>query len=180
MPGPPDLVVAGINYGENLTVGITISGTVGAALEGAAFGVPSLAVSLEMPMEYYGSHSADIDFSTAAYFTAYFGHMLLHKDAEFDVDVLKVDVPCDATNETEWRLSSLSRQKYYVPIVPNRQRLEDEGRFGVEVVLDEEKVEPDSDVFVLCIARKVSVTPLSLDLTSRVNIEEYDRKLRKI
>jgi 5'-nucleotidase len=106
--------------------------------------------------------------------------MLLHKDAEFDVDVLKVDVPCDATNETEWRLSSLSRQKYYVPIVPNRQRLEDEGRFGVEVVLDEEKVEPDSDVFVLCIARKVSVTPLSLDLTSRVNIEEYDRKLRKI
>ena len=179
MPRTPDLVVAGINYGENLTVGITISGTVGAALEGAAFSVPSLAVSLEMPMEYYGSHSGDIDFSAAAYFTAYFGRMLLHMDADFDVDVLKVDVPCDATNETEWRLSRLSRQKYYVPIVPNRQRLDDEGRFGVEVVLDEENVEPDSDVFVLCIARKVSVTPLSLDLTSRVNIEEYDRKLRK-
>ena len=28
---PPDLVVAGINYGENLTVSVTISGTVGAA-----------------------------------------------------------------------------------------------------------------------------------------------------
>ena len=61
MPRPPDLVVAGINYGENLTVGITISGTVGAALEGQAFGVPALAVSLEMPMEYYGSHSVDIE-----------------------------------------------------------------------------------------------------------------------
>ena len=179
MPRTPDLVVAGINYGENLTVGITISGTVGAALEGADFGVPSLAISLEMPMEYYGSHSTDINFSTAAYFTAYFGRILLQKDAEFDVDVLKVDVPFDATNETEWKLSRLSRQKYYVPIVPNRQRLEDEGKFSVEVVLDEENVEPDSDVFVLCIARKVSVTPLSLDLTSRVNIEAYDRKLRK-
>ncbi len=179
MPRPPDLVVAGINYGENLTVGITISGTVGAALEGAAFNVPSLAVSLEMPIDYYGSHSTDIDFSAAAYFTATFGRMLLLKDTEFDVDVLKVDVPCDATKETEWKLSRLSRQKYYVPIVPNRQRLEDAGRFSVEVVFDEESVEPDSDVYVLRVARKVSVTPLSLDLTARVNLHEYDRKLRK-
>ena len=179
MPNPPDLVVAGINYGENLTVGVTISGTVGAALEGAAFEVPSLAVSLEMPLEYYSSHSTAIDFSTAAYFTAFFGRLLLQMDIEFDVDVLKVDIPCDATKETEWKLSRLSREKYYVPVVPNRQRIEDEGKFSVEVVLDKEKVEPDSDVFVLCIARKVSVTPLSLDLTSRVNLQAYDRKLRK-
>ena len=71
MDGPPDLVVAGINLGENLTVSITISGTVGAALEGAAFGVPAMAISLEMPKEHQRGE-VKIDFSTAAYFTSRF------------------------------------------------------------------------------------------------------------
>ncbi len=43
---PVDLVVSGINYGENLGEGITVSGTIGAALESASFKLPSLAVSL--------------------------------------------------------------------------------------------------------------------------------------
>ncbi len=47
LPERPDLVVAGINYGENLGTGVTVSGTVGAALEGASLGIPSLAISLE-------------------------------------------------------------------------------------------------------------------------------------
>jgi 5'-nucleotidase len=35
MPQRPDLVVSGINYGENIGTAITLSGTVGAALEAA-------------------------------------------------------------------------------------------------------------------------------------------------
>ncbi len=46
MPKKPDLVVSGINYGENVGLGITISGTVGAAMEAASLGLPALAVSL--------------------------------------------------------------------------------------------------------------------------------------
>jgi 5'-nucleotidase len=42
----PDLLVAGINQGANLGDDITYSGTVGVALEGTLFGVPSVAVSL--------------------------------------------------------------------------------------------------------------------------------------
>ena len=42
----PDLLVAGINQGANLGDDITYSGTVGVALEGTLFGVPSFAVSL--------------------------------------------------------------------------------------------------------------------------------------
>ena len=47
LPEKPRLVVSGINYGENIGLGVTISGTVGAALEGAALGIPALAISLE-------------------------------------------------------------------------------------------------------------------------------------
>ncbi len=43
---PPDLIVSGINRGENLSQDVTYSGTVTAALEGAIHGIPALAISL--------------------------------------------------------------------------------------------------------------------------------------
>ena len=46
LPAPPDLVVSGINMGENTGVDLLYSGTVAAAIEGAMFGVPSIAISL--------------------------------------------------------------------------------------------------------------------------------------
>lgn len=46
VPWPPDLVVSGINRGENLSQDITSSGTVTAAFESTIQGVPALAVSL--------------------------------------------------------------------------------------------------------------------------------------
>jgi 5'-nucleotidase len=178
LPRCPDLVVAGINYGENLTVGVTISGTVGAALEGAAAGVPSLAVSLEMSQHDYLAHSEAIDFSAATFFTCYFAGRLLEIPKMADVDVLKIDVPRDATPETPWKMTRLSRQKYYVPKVPPRTYLEESVKLGYEVDFNEANLEPDSDVYAICIEQIVSVTPLSLDLTSRVEFEELEQKLR--
>jgi len=44
---PPDLVASGVNLGANVGINILYSGTVAAAVEGAFFGVPSVAVSIE-------------------------------------------------------------------------------------------------------------------------------------
>lgn len=44
---PPDLVVSGINNGLNAGINVLYSGTVAAAVEGAFFGITSVAVSLE-------------------------------------------------------------------------------------------------------------------------------------
>ena len=41
----PDLVISGINSGENLADDITYSGTVSAAIEGALAGIRSIALS---------------------------------------------------------------------------------------------------------------------------------------
>lgn len=43
---PPELVVSGINHGQNMGEDVTYSGTIAAAIEGAILGAPSLAVSL--------------------------------------------------------------------------------------------------------------------------------------
>ena len=55
---PFDLVVSGINHGLNAGINVLYSGTVAAAVEGAFFGVTSVAVSLE--------YDEDADFQAAA------------------------------------------------------------------------------------------------------------------
>lgn len=42
----PELVVSGINHGENVGINVLYSGTAAAAIEGAFYGIPSVAVSL--------------------------------------------------------------------------------------------------------------------------------------
>lgn len=54
----PDLIVSGINGGLNAGINVLYSGTVAASIEGAFFGINSIAVSLE-----YDEHA---DFATAA------------------------------------------------------------------------------------------------------------------
>jgi 5'-nucleotidase len=45
-PGKIDLVVSGINFGDNYASDVLYSGTVGAAMEGLVLGVPAAAISL--------------------------------------------------------------------------------------------------------------------------------------
>ncbi len=44
----PDFIISGINQGENLAEDTLYSGTVGAAMEGFLFGVPSIAISQQL------------------------------------------------------------------------------------------------------------------------------------
>ena len=46
-PDKPDVVVSGINHGANAATASIYSGTIGAAMEGAVNGIPSIGVSLD-------------------------------------------------------------------------------------------------------------------------------------
>jgi 5'-nucleotidase len=54
VPRTPDWIVSGINRGGNLGTDTIYSGTLGAAIEGCLFGIPSIAVSVEgrEPLNY--------------------------------------------------------------------------------------------------------------------------------
>ncbi|MDW8325219.1 MAG: 5'/3'-nucleotidase SurE [Anaerolineales bacterium] len=180
LPRQPDLVVAGINFGENIGSAVTVSGTVGAAMEGASLGVPALAISQETDPAHYYTHSTDVDFTAAAHFTQLFARLLLTRPLPFDVDLLKVEVPLGATPQTPWRLTRLSRTRYYLPVKPQRSDLLQPGQITAINRLEPERLEPDSDVYALVVDRCVAVTPLSLDLTSRVSLKELAERLGKV
>ena len=171
----PDLVVAGINYGENVGTGITASGTVGAALEAAANDIPALAVSLQTDQSQHMTNDPAVDFCTAIYFTRLFAQRWLAAERLPDVDVLKIDIPASATPDTPWVITRLQKGKYYTHLPPLRKRLDDEGRIGYmadpRIALD-----LDSDAKGI-LDGLVTVTPLSLDITSRIAPDALHRVL---
>lgn len=164
----PALAVSGINFGENVGTGITVSGTVGAALEAAAHGIPALAVSLQVDMSLHVHFDDSVDFTVAGHFTRLFAKRLLQSELPPDVDVLKIEVPQSATIGTPWRVTRLERKRYFIPVSPQRSRLDDKGRIGYTMADPLKPSDSYTDVGAL-LEGVVSVTPLSLDLTSRVD-----------
>ncbi len=167
-PQRPALLVAGINQGENVGTDVTASGTVGAAIEGACWGIPALAVSLETETEHHFGNGEGLDFAAAIAFARRFAAHVLAHGLPPDVDILKIDVPSDATPDTPWRLARASRLYYWLPdeyqpdpADPTRLKLpyhRNPHRF---------QAEPDSDVTALAVHRHVAVVPLTIDLTAR-------------
>ncbi|MDX2077072.1 MAG: 5'/3'-nucleotidase SurE [bacterium] len=169
-PRLPSLVVSGINYGDNLGNGVTISGTVGAAIEAASLGIRAIALSQQTPKDLHLSYSEEIDFRIPAHFARLFGKWLLENEAiPDDIDLLKVDVPLGATIDTEWKVTRLSRRRVYWPTRPERASIKDIGRLGYKYDTDPSIAEPDSDVYTMLHDKFVSVTPMSLDMTSRTD-----------
>lgn len=165
---PLSLAVSGINFGLNVGTEVTISGTVGAALEASAFDIPALAVSLEMDPVYHLTGDRLADYTAAmACIQRFAWHQLIHVPAR-DVDVLNINVPVGATALTPWRLTRLSRQRYFAPSVPDRA--DGQGRPGYVATGDLSRTGLDSDIWAVRADRVISVTPLSLDLTSRVDL----------
>ena len=173
---PPALVVSGINYGENVGTSITTSGTVGAALEAARFGLPALAVSRQTALGHYFEYGA-LDWTAAGHFTRHFAAKLLEGRLPHDADVLSVNVPSSAAADTPWRLTRVSRQPYYCfgPASPSADSRLGDGVLRIDI--DGPTLEPDSDIHALSRDRVVSVTPLSLDLTARTDLGRLGERL---
>jgi len=177
----PDLVVSGINYGENPATDVTLSGTVGAGLEAASYGIPALAVSLQLANEDYLGYSRETDFSTAAVFTRRFAKLLLTHKMPEDVKVLNVNVPLSATPDTPYRITRLGKHSYFVPYLKKPEKISEIPRIDASPNPHPDDLsDPQSDVHVFFRENLVSVTPLSLDLTSRVDLEELQRSFGKL
>jgi 5'-nucleotidase len=165
---PVALVVSGINYGENLGEGITVSGTIGAALEAASFGLPALAVSRQTEPKHYFSHDEHVDFAVAAQIVRQFATVVLQRGLPAGVDLFKIDVPQDATPQTPHRWTRLSRQPYFHPFVTPRTAFSEPSPLGFAPRFDATTLEAASDIRAVAVDGVVSVTPIWLDMTAPV------------
>ena len=81
---PPDIILSGINWGNNVGVNILYSGTVSAATEGAFLGIPSAAISLGIQNKP--------DFAFAARFSRQVIRILMESGIK-DGTALNVNIP---------------------------------------------------------------------------------------
>ena len=161
----PDLCVSGVNYGENIGGGLGISGTIGAAMQAVAFGMPALATSLQVDVADW--HSRDErDWSAAVHFTRMLAAQLLAEGLPDPVAVVNLNVPFSATVETELRLTTQSRLAYYVHIAPQQRDLATPHRLSIRTNVDLPLIEPGSDVEAVVLDKVVSVTPLTWSMTA--------------
>jgi 5'-nucleotidase len=101
---PVDLVVSGINSGLNAGINVLYSGTVAAAIEGAFFGVTSVAVSLE--------YDPDADFQSAAVIAKNIVSGIA-KHPEAKGKLFNLNIPTAATESpTELRIVPMGLAQY--------------------------------------------------------------------
>lgn len=172
---PPDLCISGINYGENVGTGVSISGTIGATIEAASFGIPSLAASLETDVQHHLTNSTVVDFSAASYFVRCLTQAMLKNGLPAGVDIFKLDVPCDATSATPWRITRVSRQRSVHSAVTEENGIKRLHGYYREFDLD--TLEPDSDAYALIVDEVVSISPLTIDMTADVNVSLLEESL---
>nr|WP_319373664.1 5'/3'-nucleotidase SurE [uncultured Methanobacterium sp.] len=166
----PDLVISGINIGENLGKSeLTTSGTIGAAMEAAVHGIPALSVSMQVTrgdIKFHDGH-VDLDFSHAQKMTERVARMILKKGLPEGVDFLNLNIPSHPESD-RIQLTRLGERMYRVHIT---ERLDPRGK--PYYWIDGDSVEDDdegTDVHTLKRERCATLTPISLDATSPLEL----------
>lgn len=96
LPRKPDIVVSGINHGSNAAINVVYSGTMGAAFEGCAYGIPSVGFSLT-------SHAEDADFNPCLPVVDKVVRLVLEKGLPDGV-CLNVNMPANVAEYKEMRV----------------------------------------------------------------------------
>ena len=163
----PHLVISGINYGENLGLNVTSSGTVGAGLEAASLGIPAIAASLETDIASHFKFTVQ-DWSVCEQHITHFSKRILANGLPHGIGILKIDVPHTATNTTPWRLTTLSPFSRFERTVPKPSLANTYGTSttGIRNTDDEPA---GTDIHTLAILKEISVTPLQWDFTAQVS-----------
>lgn len=151
----PDIVVSGINNGQNMGDDTIYSGTVAAAMEGYLFGVPSFAFSL---IERSSEHVAD-----AAYWSAQVVRRYLESplSAPFLLNVNLPDLPRDEVRGIQ--ATRLGKRHHSEPVV-RAENPRGETIYWIGAAGGAKDAGPGTD-FHATAQGYVSVTPLQIDLT---------------
>lgn len=168
LPRRPDMLVSGINIGENLTIqDILASGTVAAAMEAALLGIPSIAFSMEVhPTSRFSHGQKDSRFDLPARVAAEITFEVLENGLPEGVSLLNVNFPWNTVEGTRVKLTSIEVRKYRDYVI---ERKDPRGRpyywvWGARLPT----FQKDSDVYAVHKEDAISISPLSLDLTPTV------------
>lgn len=159
----PDIVVSGINHGSNAAINVVYSGTMGAAFEGCAYGIPSIGFSLT-------SHKEDADFSPCLPVIEKLVRLVLEKGLPEGI-CLNVNMPAGLEEYKEIRVTKSCKGRWN----DHYERYEDPAKrefyWLAGYFINEEPENENTDEW--CLKHGiVSVVPVKLDPTY-TRLEEF-------
>ncbi len=170
----PDLVLSGVNSGQNVAEDVHYSGTIAGAMEGTILGIPSIALSQAYGTHAYGGTGGREGIPWACAETH--GARMIKKvlDAGFAADiVININFPACAPDDVAGISATVQgrRDALAVKIDPRF-----DGRsnpyFWIGFGRQTYAVAPGTDLEALS-RNRISVTPLKLDLTDEPTVMRY-------
>jgi len=193
MDNKPDLVITGINTGINISSkDITASGTVCAALEAVARGIPAIAVSMFLDYDCYkqdenGEWYLDVDFSLTKQVLHDIVEKIIDKGFPDGVDLFNLNVPYNYESE-EVKITRLSDRMLDKKVIDhNDEEMHDIFSFNYKNDEDTEFIEDENnktvmitsnlvksfeegtDGYCLMVEKRPSLTPLNVDMTTKLS-----------
>jgi 5'-nucleotidase len=165
---PFDLIVSGINIGENTSVhSILTSGTCAVAFEAALLGYPAIAFSLDVDEHlFFDDHADPPDMQIAADIACEIIQKVTAQGFPKGVGFLNVNFPKGVSRETPIEISRLAFTKYRDYTI---RREDPRGVPYYWIWGDSLDIPPKTDAHAVLIKKTISITPITLHFDAREN-----------
>ncbi len=160
----PDLILSGINHGENSSTNVLYSGTMSAAIEGAMEGIPSFGFSL-------ADFAADADFSAAQHYIQILLAQFFEKGFAPSI-CLNVNVPKLPLSQINGIRVCKQAHAYWADRFEKRQDQYGRDYFWLTGEFADLDQRPDTDLHALK-EGYVSVVPTHFDLTAYAHLNHF-------
>lgn len=160
----PDLILSGVNHGENSSTNVLYSGTMSAAIEGAMEGIPSFGFSL-------ADFAADADFTAAQHYITKLLNLFFEKGFERNI-CLNVNIPKLPLADIKGLKFCKQAHAFWADRFEKRQDQFGRDYFWLTGEFADLDQRPDTDLHALK-EGYVSVVPTQFDLTAYAHLNHF-------
>ncbi len=164
----PDLVLSGVNRGQNVAEDVTYSGTVAGAIEGTILGVPSIALS-----QAYGPTTRETPRWQCA---EHHGPKVVRRILETGIDkgiLVNVNFPDCEPDEVEGT-ALVNQGQRTQELLRLDERRDGRGNPYFWIAFERRPFTPGNGTDLWAIAnRRIAVTPLRIDMTDEPTLTRY-------
>jgi len=176
----PDLCLCGINYGENLGLSLTCSGTLGAAFEAHSQGIKALAFSIPTSLSKQHSESfEEIDWAPIKKVIRRILIKILKEGFPENADILNINFPELIDDSTLIKFTRQSHQNYSEFLIPPERDFKKGYELKTEKRINPNDTPINSDIYAMKYEKAVSITPLKWDLSFDLKDKSWEKDLNQ-
>ncbi|MDJ0273366.1 MAG: 5'/3'-nucleotidase SurE [Candidatus Caldarchaeum sp.] len=167
----PDLVVSGINEGNNVSLqSVYGSGTIGAVIRASLMGYPAAAFSLALPEDRIPSAEwmKTMMAKAAAKAKPVISYLLKHGLPQ-GVDYLNINFPHELTDSTPYVITKTARNRYREMV---EERIDPRGKpyYWLKGELRSD-LEPGTDAYAVFMEKAISITLMKTDTSAPQDVD---------